>query len=157
MAYFAGPGMLTTMEFAVDDDAAADTGADGQIEHVLATLAGTKAVFGQTSGVGVVGDDGGNAEMGFTAGGEREFFPAGEVHRQTHGTAIGFDGATKRYAHGANRSGDLGAQGITQRQHGSKTSGSATGRGRTALRGDHGAADRIDDAGGEFGATKVQA
>ena len=123
---------------------------------MLAALASPKAVFGQTSSVGVVGDDGGYTKMGFTAGGEGEFFPAGEVHRQAHGAAIGFDGTAKRYAHGVNRRGDLGAQGIAQRQHGGKAGSGAAGRGGAALRSDHRAAFGIDDAGGQFGATKIQ-
>jgi hypothetical protein len=48
--------VLATVKFAVDDDAAADPGADRQIEHVGAPIPGAEAVLSECCGIGIVCD-----------------------------------------------------------------------------------------------------
>ena len=69
---------------AVDDDAAADPGADGQVDQVSDAAAGAIEVFGQGGDVGVVAEEGGPAKPLTDQGAQRDITPTGQVGRFQH-------------------------------------------------------------------------
>ena len=56
MAEFAGISVATAVDFAVDDDASANAGADRVVDDVATVFACAKSVFSQCAHVGIVVD-----------------------------------------------------------------------------------------------------
>jgi len=121
-----------------------------------ASLAGTKTIFSETCCIRIIGDDTRHTEVRFTACCQRKSLPTGDVHRQPHGTAVSLYGTTKRDTNRSDGLRNVSPQSIGQCQHRRKAMRGTTGRGRTAPRHDDLAGAGINDASGEFGATKVE-
>ena len=66
-------------ELVVDDDAAADAGAEGEADEVFHAPAGAAFPFGEGHAVGVVVDGDGEGDLGFEEGFEGDLVPAGDV------------------------------------------------------------------------------
>ena len=132
MPHFAGPCVLATVESAVDDDAAADPGADRQVEHVCAPIPGAEAVLGERRGIGIVCDACWNTEGRLAGLGQRVRLPAGDVHGQAHRAPICLDRPSERDAHCSNGSAVIGTQLLPEFDHALHTrSCPARGRGCT--------------------------
>ena len=81
MAHFPGQPAATEQQAVITDHAAADAGADSQIQNMVMALRNPEAPFTQRSKVGIVANPGGYAEALFQFGTNREVFPASDVRR----------------------------------------------------------------------------
>src|ERR1043166_7476793 len=80
------------VNFAVDDEAAADAGADGDVEDRRQSLAGAEECLGEAGDVGVVAEHGGAADESRDPVAEREAVPAGDLVRLDDGARRIIDG-----------------------------------------------------------------
>src|SRR5581483_2697554 len=93
VAGLAGDAAGAEQQVVIDDDAAADTGADGEVDHVGDAAARAEAVLAEGGEVSVVAGADGQVAEGGQAVGEGQVFPAGQVGGLVDDAAPGVDGA----------------------------------------------------------------
>ena len=97
---FAGISVATAVDFAVDDDAPANAGADRVVDDVAIVFARAKSVFSKCAHVGIVVDYCGYAEVFFDNFRQWAIVPSGDVGGVDDALCIEVDGATKSNAAG---------------------------------------------------------
>ncbi len=79
MADLAGAGTNALQELAIDNDATADPGADGDVNHIPDVHARTESIFPQGGGVSIVVDENVRTELVLKHLLQREGIPAGQI------------------------------------------------------------------------------
>ena len=100
MPEFAGISVAAAVDFAVDDDARADAGADGVVDDVAAVFARAKSKFSQCAHVGIVVDYCGYAEVLFDNFRQWAIVPSRDVGGVDDALCVKVDGTAKSYATG---------------------------------------------------------
>ena len=100
MSEFAGISVAAAVDFAVDDDARANAGADRVVDDVATVLARAKSKFSQCAHVGIVVDYCGYAEVLFDNFRQWAIVPSGDVGGVDDALCAEVDGTAKSYATG---------------------------------------------------------
>ena len=100
MAEFAGISVTSAVDFAVDDNARANAGADGVVDDVAIVFARAKGKFSQCAHVGIVVDYCGYAEVLFDNFWQWAIVPSSDVGGVDDALCIEVDGTAKSNAAG---------------------------------------------------------
>ena len=131
MADLAGIAGGAAEEGAIEDEAGAEAGAHGEEDEVGDAATGTEVELGQGTGVGVVLESAGDAELGCEDGADGNVDPGREVGWRLNEPAIGVERSTAADADAGEvrRRGAVGGQGFAKEMDDLRDGGGGAGGG----------------------------